>query len=73
MYTATDAVVQQAQASPTRSLQQAFEMATPRARRSSTIQSILAPQRPYTDQSGLPPLDPPSPSPAPRTGSGLAC
>jgi len=69
MDTSTDGVVQQAPASPTRSLQQAFEMATPRARRSSTI---LAPQRPSTDQSGLPPLEPPSPSPAPRTGSDQA-
>ena len=40
MDTATDGVVQQAPASPTRSLQQAFEMATPRARRSSTILAL---------------------------------
>jgi len=69
MDTATDGVVQQAPTSPTRTLQQAFKMATPRAQRSSTI---LAPQRPSIDQSGPPPLEPPSPSPAPRTGSGLA-
>jgi len=67
--TATNGVVQRAPASPTRSVQQAYEMATPCARKSSTI---LTPQRPSTDQSGLPPLEPPSPSPAPRTGSGLA-
>jgi len=69
MDTATDGVVQQGHASPTHSLQQAFEMAMPRARISYTI---LAPQRPSTDQSGLLPLKPRSPSPAPHTGLGLA-
>jgi len=56
-------------ASPTRSLQSAFEMATPRAR-SSTI--LPAPVGPTQGSRLLPPVEPASPSPMSRTPSGLA-
>jgi len=56
-------------ASPTRSLQSAFEMATPRAR-SSTI--LPAPVGPAQGCRLLPPVEPASPSPVSRTPSGLA-
>jgi len=56
-------------ASPTRSLQSAFEMATPRAR-SSTI--LPAPVGPAQGSRLLPPVEPASPSPMSRTPSGLA-
>ena len=56
-------------ASPTRSLQSAFEMATPRAR-SSTI--LPAPIGPPQGSRSLPPAEPASPSPMSRTPSGLA-
>ena len=56
-------------ASPTRSLQSAFEMATPRAR-SSTI--LPAPVGLSQGSRLLPPVEPASPSPMSRTPSGLA-
>ena len=56
-------------ASPTRSLQSAFEMAIPRAR-SSTI--LPAPVDPPQGSRLLPPAEPASPSPMSRTPSGLA-
>jgi len=56
-------------ASPSRSLQSAFEMATPRAR-SSTI--LPAPVGPAQGSRLLPPVEPASPSPMSRTTSGLA-
>ena len=56
-------------ASPTRSLQSAFEMATPRAR-SSTI--LPAPVGPTQGIRSLPPAEPASPSPMSRTPLGQA-
>jgi len=56
-------------ASPTRSLQSAFEMATPRAR-STTI--LPAPVGPSQGHRPLPPTEPVSPSPMSRNPSGLA-
>jgi len=55
--------------SPTRSLQSAFEMATPRAR-STTI--LPAPLGPNQGNRSLPPAAPVSPSPMSRNPSGLA-
>ena len=55
--------------SPTRSLQSAFEMATPRARRTTILPASVRPA-PGTGQ--LPPVEPQSPSPMSRTPSGLA-
>ena len=56
-------------ASPTRSLQSAFEMATPRAR-STTI--LPAPIGPTQGNRPLPPAEPVSPSPMSRTPWGMA-
>ena len=56
-------------ASPTRSLQSAFEMATPRAR-STTI--LPAPLGPSQGNRPLSPVEPVSPSPMSRNPSGLA-
>jgi len=56
-------------ASPTRSLQSAFAMATPRARSSTILPAFVRPA-PGTGQ--LPPVEPQSPSPVSRTPSGLA-
>jgi len=69
MDTATDDDDLAPPASPTRSLQSAFEMATPRAR-SSTI--LPAPIGPAQGSRSLPPVEPASPSPMSRTPSGLA-
>jgi len=55
--------------SPTRSLQSAFEMATPRPR-STTI--LPAPLEPNQGNRSLPPAEPVSPSPMSRNPSGLA-
>ena len=55
--------------SPIRCLQSAFEMATPRARRTTAIQ---APVGPIQDSQSLIPAEPVSPSPMSRTPSGLA-
>jgi len=69
MDTATDDDDLSPPASPTRSLQSAFEMATPRAR-SSTI--LPAPIGPAQGSRSLPPAEPASPSPMSRNPSGLA-
>jgi len=69
MDTATDENDLSPPASPTRSLQSAFEMATPRAR-STTI--LPAPVGPSQGSRSLPPAEPASPSPMTRTPSGLA-
>jgi len=69
MDTATDENDLSPPASPTRSLQSVFEMATPRAR-SSTI--LPAPVGPSQGSRSLPPAEPASPSPMTRTPSGLA-
>ena len=69
MDTATDDDDLSPPASPTRSLQSAFEVATPRAR-SSTI--LPAPLGPAPGSRSLPPVEPVSPSPMSRTPSGLA-
>ena len=55
--------------SPTRSLQSAFEMATPRARRTTILPASV---RPAPGAGLLPPVEPQSPSPMRRTPSGLA-
>jgi len=55
--------------SPTRSLQSAFEMATPRARRTTILPATL---RPAPGSGQLPPVEPQSPSPMSRSPSGLA-
>jgi len=55
--------------SPTRSLQSAFEMATPRARRTTLLPASV---RPAQGTGALPPAEQPSPSPMSRTASGLA-
>jgi len=55
--------------SPTRSLQSAFEMATPRARRTTILPASV---RPAPGAGQLPPVEPQSPSPMSRTPSGLA-
>jgi len=69
MDTAADDDVLSPPASPTRSLQSAFEMATPRAR-SATV--LPAPVGPAQGLRSLPPAEPVSPSPMSRTPSGLA-
>jgi len=69
MDTATDENDHSPPASPTRSLQSAFEMATPRAR-STTI--LLAPLGPSLGNRPLPPAEPVSPSPMSRYPSCLA-
>jgi len=56
-------------ASPTRSLQSAFEMATPRARSSTILPASVGPAQ---GNRSLPPAEPVSPSPMSRTPSGLA-
>jgi len=56
--------------SPTRSLQSAFEMATPRARRTTILPATV---RPAQGSGQLPPVEAQSPSPMSRTPSGLAC
>jgi len=55
--------------SPNRSLQSAFEMATPRARRTTILPASV---RPAPGAGQLPPVEPQSPSPMSRTPSGLA-
>jgi len=55
--------------SPTRSLQSAFEMATPRARRTTILPASV---RPAPGSGQLPPMEPQSPSPMSRSSSGLA-
>jgi len=69
MDTATDDNELSPPASPTRCLQSAFEMATPRAR-SSTI--LPAPVGPIQGNRPLPPMEPVSPSPMSRNLSGIA-
>jgi len=69
MDTATDDNDLSPSASPTRSLQSAFEMATPRAR-STTI--LPAPLGPSQGHRPLPPAEPVSPAPMSRNPSGLA-
>jgi len=69
MDTATDENDLSPPASPTRSLQSAFEMPTPRAR-STTI--LPAPVGPNQGNRPLPPAEPVSPSPMSRNPSGLA-
>jgi len=56
-------------ASPTRSLQSAFEMATPRARSSTILPASVGPTQ---GSRSLPPVEPVSPSPMSRNPSGLA-
>ena len=56
-------------ASPTRSLQSAFEMATPRARSSTILPAQVGPTQ---GSRPLPPVKPASPSPMSRTPLGLA-
>jgi len=55
--------------SPTRSLQSAFEMATPRARRTTILPASVRPTQGFGQ---LPPVEPQSPSPMSRSNSGLA-
>jgi len=55
--------------SPTSSLQSAFEMATPRARRTTILPASV---RPAPGAGQLPPMEPQSPSPVSITPSGLA-
>ena len=69
MYTATDDYDVSPRPSPTRSLQSAFEMATPRARRTTILPASV---RPAPGPGQLPPVEPQSPSPMSRTPSGLA-
>ena len=69
MDTATDANDLSPPASPTRSLQSAFDMATPRAR--STM-ILPAPLGPGQGNRPLPPTAPVRPSPMSRNPSGLA-
>jgi len=69
MDTATDEDDLPRSASPTRSLQLAFEMDNPRAR-SSTI--LPTPLGPIQGGRSLPPAEPASPSPMSRNPSGLA-
>ena len=54
---------------PTRSLRSAFEMATPRARRTTILPASV---RPAPGFGQLPPVDPQSPSAMSRSNSGLA-
>jgi len=56
-------------ASPTRSLQSVFQMATPRARSSTILPASVGPAQ---GNRSLPPVEPVSPSPMSRTPSGLA-
>jgi len=69
MDTATDVNDLSPPTSPTRSLQSAFEMPTPRAR-STTI--LPAPLGPTQGNRPLPPAEPVRPSPMSRNPSGLA-
>jgi len=69
MDTATDDQVHSPPPSPTRSLQSAFEMATPRARRTTILPASV---RPAQGTGDLPPAEQPSPSPMSRSASGLA-
>jgi len=69
MDTATDGQDDSPPPSPTRSLQSAFEMATPRARRTTILPASV---RPTQGSGTLPPAEQPSPSPMSRTASGLA-
>jgi len=69
MDTATDDQDNSPPSSPTRSLQSAFEMATPRARRTTMLPASV---RPNQGSGALPPAEPSSPSPMSRTASGLA-
>jgi len=69
MDTATDELVVLPPPSPTRSLQSAFEMATPTARRMMAIQ---APVGSTQGSQSLVPAEPISPSPMSGTPSGLA-
>jgi len=69
MDTATDDRDVSPPPSPSRSLQSAFEMATPRARRATIL---LASMRPPPGAGLLPPVEPQSPSPMSTTPSGLA-
>jgi len=69
MDTATEGNDLSPPASPTRCLQSAFEMVTPRAR-STTI--LPAPLGPTQGNRPLPPAEPVSPSPISRNTSGLA-
>jgi len=69
MDTSTHELVVSPPPSPTRSLQSAFKMATPRARRMTAIQ---APVGPNQGTQSLLPAEPISPSPMSRTPSGLA-
>jgi len=55
--------------SPTRSLQSAFEMATPRARRTTILPASVRPAQGFGQ---LPPVEPQSPSPMSQSNSGLA-
>ena len=67
--TGTDDTVDSPPPSPTRSLQSAFEMATPRARRRTILPASV---RPTQGIGQLPPVEPQSPSPMSRSNSGLA-
>jgi len=69
MDTATDEDDLSPPASPTRSFQSVFEMATPRARRATILPAPLGPTQ---GTRLLPPVEPVSPSPMSRTPSGLA-
>jgi len=69
MDTETDDRVVLPPPSPTRSLHSVFEMATPRARRTTILPASV---RPNQGSSALPPAEQPSPSPMSRTASGLA-
>jgi len=69
MDTATDDDDLSPPASPTRSLQSAFEMATPRARRSTILPASVGPAQ---GSWSLPSVEPASPSPTSRTPPGLA-
>ena len=69
MDTAADDQDNSPPSSPTRSLQSAFEMATPRARRTTILPASV---RPNQGSGALPPAEPSSPSPMRRTASGLA-
>jgi len=69
MDTAADVQDHSPPPSPTRSLQSAFEMATPRARRTTILPASV---RPTQGTGALPPAEQPSPSPMSRTASGLA-
>ena len=69
MDTATDDQDVAPPPSPTRSLPSAFEMATPRARRTTILPASV---RPAPGSGQLPPVEPQSPSPMSRTPSDLA-